>query len=53
MLPEIRDEETFGEKNEEEKKNQSIRKRWQDFLGGLVVRNLPANAGNMGWFPGP
>ena len=24
----------------------------QDFPGGSVVKNLPANAGDAGWFPG-
>ena len=24
-----------------------------DFPGGPVVKNLPANAGNTGWIPGP
>ena len=24
-----------------------------DFIGGLVVKNLPASAGNMGSIPGP
>jgi len=23
------------------------------FLGGLVIKNLPANSGNMGLIPGP
>lgn len=40
MLPEIRDEETFGEKNEEEKKNQS--KVWRNeargFSSGFSLR---------------
>ena len=25
----------------------------RDFLGGTVVKNPPANAGDMGWIPGP
>ena len=27
-------------------------KRWQGFPGGSVVKNLPANPGDMGFFPG-
>ena len=26
---------------------------WRDFPGGTVVKNPPANAGHMGWSPGP
>ena len=28
-------------------------KQKQDFLGGPVIENLPANAGDMGSIPGP
>ena len=28
-------------------------KPWGDFPGGAVVKNLPANAGDMGSSPGP
>ena len=27
-------------------------KRWQGFQGGSVVKNLPANPGDMGFIPG-
>ena len=30
-----------------------IEKRGQGFPGGAVVKNLPANAGDMGSIPGP
>ena len=33
--------------------NKSYNKEWQDFPGGAVVKNLPANAGDMGSSPGP
>ena len=29
-----------------------LHKDFLDFPGGTVVKNLPANAGNMGWIPG-
>ena len=35
------------------KKVLNCKRRMQDFLGGPVVRNLPANAGNTGSIPGP
>ena len=25
----------------------------ENFAGGLVAKNLPCNAGHMGWIPGP
>ena len=28
-------------------------KQWEDFPGGAVVKNPPANAGDMGSIPGP
>ena len=28
-------------------------RRWRDFPGGAVVKNPPANAGDMGSSPGP
>ena len=31
----------------------TIQKSTRDFPGGTVVRNLPANAGDMGSSPGP
>ena len=32
----------------------SIKKHWPwDCPGGTVVKNLPANAGDVGWIPGP
>ena len=30
-----------------------LKKYFQDFPGGLVVKNLPANAGDTGFIPGP
>ena len=30
-----------------------LAKRIQDFPGGTVVKNLPANEGDMGLIPGP
>ena len=30
-----------------------LRKRLQDFPGGVADKNLPANAGDMGSIPGP
>ena len=30
-----------------------VKNRHQDFPGGTVVKNLPANAGDMGSSPGP
>ena len=34
---------------------ESINQKWEgwDFPGGTVVKNLPANAGDMGSSPGP
>ena len=29
------------------------RREWRDFLGGAVVKNPPANAGDTGLSPGP
>ena len=33
--------------------SESILKLWEGFPGGAVVKNLPANAGDMGSSPGP
>ena len=30
-----------------------VKERWGDFPGGPVVKNLPANAGDMGLIPSP
>ena len=37
----------------EESKTQSIERLMGAFPGGAVVKNLPANAGDMGSSPGP
>ena len=34
-------------------KNLDFKRYQMDFPGGAVVKNLPANAGNMGSSPGP
>ena len=31
----------------------NLKKKLEDFPGGLVVKNLPANVGDMGSIPGP
>ena len=31
----------------------SVSRKWGDFPGGAVVKNLPANAGDKGSSPGP
>ena len=31
----------------------SVKKKFRDFPGGLVVKNLPYNAGDTGSIPGP
>ena len=35
------------------KKHQLLKLRERDFPGGTVVKNPPANAGDMGLIPGP
>ena len=32
---------------------QRVNSAWQDFPGGLVVKDAPADAGDMGSIPGP
>ena len=51
LIKKISNSSTNGQKKLE--KNTSLKKMFEDFPGGPVVRNPPANARDMGSIPGP